>query len=990
MKNMLKLNIIPTKSKESLNNRDIFFILSLRSIFPSPKIKKSEAELFLTSNITSKEHDLLYRWNNTHISLSNTLYSEYTPSDLKQLLELKTHHTFPIPLELLGKKSKELLLSYYFIKGYQIEYKPPIFTNEQLQVINHIESQIPYMIVTNSGPGTGKTSCANERAYRLRHEKVLLISYTNEAINENYIRFKEYPKLKGIIGKKKYNRQINIATTDSLAGFLTYTGENTNINYDTQIRKAITLLQNSKPRIHYDHIIVDESQDIDNLRAELILTYFHKTNAKSICIFGDPRQQIKSNSGQWYIDLWTNKASFINITRIGLSQTHRFKNKRILDLTNDLSRRRTNIHHELSCETLTESQTPIQILSMENSRDDYQLKIIATYIKNLHDNDNVPYSEIAVVGPSLVKDNKTSGMAKRICSVFRDSELPCYTKSEGSYLPDAILFSTIHSIKGKEFDYLFIYGMSNFTDVYHMIPYSEAESLIYVLHSRARKQMYYFCPINNFQLPRGVLPSYTNIHEFKIPEIVYQEPENIYKDKYSSVTDLVSDFNITKFLMTNQFYLYEEEIFHITHLSQRPKDIDPRFWGVICGMIIEMILNDKYPSICRDFASRNYEVVSGKEYSKLLSQGQIIAGKNPDTGRTVISNDGVNILHVEEVLRLRSLILKNISDLTGSDIIFLARIYDFIISGTMMDRTEINIQEDFLKVAKSIEEKFGPSIDTEVQVSGFEICGAIDSIHEKYIIEFKTKIGSFTNEDKLQVWLYHIMYKNMEKIPILVNLQNGTCSVVKSNRTMSEWKYMLNSYVQLKTHCDLVTKRSNKIKSLNPNYIKPQYPINTFVIDTEFTGDQSHIFDIAIVNINDPYRSILQTVKIPDMYIPNAIAWSPMISRSLLENSYSINEIKRMLLKITELNPKSQLILCYYICNVDCSWCPEAKAIDLGANAKKYGKKNGIFLSGSQPPKLTDLYGSVAMPLDFQSHLKPHTALSDTLILYELLSLGIL
>jgi superfamily I DNA/RNA helicase len=90
-------------------------------------------------------------------------------------------------------------------------------------------------------------------------------------------------------------------------------------------------------------------------------------------------------------------------------------------------------------------------------------------------------------------------IAQRIHTVFKHVGVPCYTKTEGSYQPHGILFSTIQSVKGKEFDFVFVYGVSNYPESFHMIPYEEAEGLIFVLHTRARKRIIYLISNDNLQ-----------------------------------------------------------------------------------------------------------------------------------------------------------------------------------------------------------------------------------------------------------------------------------------------------------------------------------------------------------------------------------------------------------------------------------------------------------------------------------------------------------
>lgn len=86
-------------------------------------------------------------------------------------------------------------------------------------------------------------------------------------------------------------------------------------------------------------------------------------------------------------------------------------------------------------------------------------------------------------------------------------------------------------------------------------------------------------------------------------------------------------------------------------------------------------------------------------------------------------------------------------------------------------------------------------------------------------------------------------------------------------------------------------------------------------------------------------------------------------------------------------------MLTYYVCNVDVSWNnrPDTKNLDLSNEARQVSENNGTFMAGNMGPKLGELYTSLApYPLECQSHLSAHTALCDSLMLYELIKLGLL
>lgn len=984
------------------------FILSLRDISISSKLKASELEE-MVGIVTSEESKFLDYWNmlwkHQDIDGLTIYYASYSDAELKVYFELKTGHSFPIPLSFLGTKSKHQLISYYIFRKYPVFFSKKIWNADQKKLFN---SDIKGIVVVNASAGTGKTSCANERAFLLRDEGVLLISYTNEAINHNYSTLHEYPGTRGILGKKDYEKKLNVITTDSLAGRIL--GTLMSENHDQNIRSAIEKIQNDESIYSmfsipgrgnmYKHIIVDETQDIDDLRGELIMTFFRMLRVKSLCLFGDPRQRIREGCGQWYSQLWEQTYSFPylperdhpNVERIGFTYSYRFQNPALLELANILSMRRMNIHHTLESNIpMLPTSLPIEFIGLTDGYEDNQLENVASYIKNtLHLQHNVPYSEIVVVGPSLMRNNKTSSLAKRICTIFKDYDIPCYTNLEGSYHPRGILFSTIHSIKGKEFDYVFVYGISNYPNSFHMIPYSEAESLIYVLHTRARKKMYYLASYNNFELPRGVHqnmllsapPSPTKI--YKMNKDVEPEVHNYI------ISEVCNDFGINKLLSSNGFKLISLAKNNlVTSLYPPPNGINSRFWGIFCGMGVQMALTNSYLPAITKFASGTYINITKKDYESFKRKGLIVNGKDITTNQLIVCNDGINLPRPDEIDQLKIIMTISPSKLSFKQLILLTQIYDYILGDNMTSRYDISCDNElsiyplFDKIAKEIISRYGNSPRTEVHVNNYRLAGCIDIVINNRCIELKTAPRELQYCDALQAWLYSVIGSY---VPVVINLQTGQVMEVISEQSIERWKYIINAYTQIRIHSELIQYRLTK--AINKGFIPKSFNQNTYFVDTEFAG-KDIIFDVAAINANDIYRSLVQTINIAPECLSFATSWLKQ-PKELFTSSPKLVEVQDIFYHIQRLHASNKVQLDYYVSPVDCSWWIDSEKVDLSSNARQDALKKGYFISGVAPPKLTDYYGSVCHPLEFQPHLVPHTALSDALMLYELTVLGFL
>ena len=95
--------------------------------------------------------------------------------------------------------------------------------------------------------------------------------------------------------------------------------------------------------VKWDHIIIDEAQDVNHTQASLIEGVRYKCGVKRIMIAGDPRQELYEDSS-WFSSLWTNPPE--NAKKIFLRYNHR-SSKIIVDMLNDYSRHNfPTLHHD--------------------------------------------------------------------------------------------------------------------------------------------------------------------------------------------------------------------------------------------------------------------------------------------------------------------------------------------------------------------------------------------------------------------------------------------------------------------------------------------------------------------------------------------------------------------------------------------------------------------------------------------------------------------
>lgn len=184
--------------------------------------------------------------------------------------------SFPVPLSYLGENlKKNKIITYFKLKNLKCEVPKRTFTHSQTESIYNTG-----IVIVNAGPGTGKTTASCRRAFHFMNEGVIFISYTNAAVREDKNRMYEYP----------INNKILFCTIDSLAGKILASNGRTHDDieddheghsYDHSIRNAIS----SNMMISgYRHVIIDEAQDVDDLRFELIASLYNAGHFNSLAI----------------------------------------------------------------------------------------------------------------------------------------------------------------------------------------------------------------------------------------------------------------------------------------------------------------------------------------------------------------------------------------------------------------------------------------------------------------------------------------------------------------------------------------------------------------------------------------------------------------------------------------------------------------------------------------------------------------------------------
>lgn len=247
---------------------------------------------------------------------------------------------------------KNPITFYHQVNGEQSQYTPNITTDinvpqkwdtKQKAVIE--SGDINYSVI-EAGPGSGKTAVACKRVaylieeYDLEASKILLISFTRAAVKELRDRIKAFAQNPdNVVGLQictldSFTWQIVNGLTDSDPAELLGSYENNISNFICQLRDKDQHLLDYLDE--FEHVVLDEGQDLVGERAELALELLRNLNEDcGVTIFADSAQAIYGFTNEAAKDKLESgflEDSFTVIDRINTGDLHRFKKNTLVNV----------------------------------------------------------------------------------------------------------------------------------------------------------------------------------------------------------------------------------------------------------------------------------------------------------------------------------------------------------------------------------------------------------------------------------------------------------------------------------------------------------------------------------------------------------------------------------------------------------------------------------------------------------------------------------
>jgi len=385
--------------------------------------------------------------------------------------------------------------------------------------------------------GTGKTTLILSMARALSDKKILQMTYNKS------LKFEVREKI-----EKEEIINLNVHTYHSLA--VCYYRDTAFV--DNELRKIVTNKEKpQQPIPDIDILVLDETQDMTYLYFQFMCKFLFDTNKKvQLLILGDYMQGLYEFKGSdirylTFGDLIWEKHPLLvtkEFAHCTMKMSYRITNQ-IRDFVNEV------LIGDSRMDACRDDQ---QIQYIRNSRQNME-KIVYSEIIKLFENGINP-SDIFVLGPSVKGDRSN---IRRLENMLVERGIPCHVPMIESndidqrVIQGKIVFSTFHSVKGRQRKYVFVIGFdhSYFKFYARNLPRDVCPNTIYVACTRAQNGLYVLendtsptdRPIDFMKLSHVEMKTkpYINFRGMQKTLFIKEEEEELYTKVKITPTDLI-------------------------------------------------------------------------------------------------------------------------------------------------------------------------------------------------------------------------------------------------------------------------------------------------------------------------------------------------------------------------------------------------------------------------------------------------------------------
>ena len=344
-------------------------------------------------------------------------------------------------------------------------------------------------VMVDAVAGTGKTTLILSIAREMPDTKILQLTY-NASLRKD---------VKETVEKNDI-QNLTVHTYHSLAKrYYLSTGYT-----DTEIRRLLFKnmpLKEVSPK--YDMIVLDECQDMTLLYFQLMVKFIKDIDCNiQLLILGDYMQGLYDFKGADIRFLTMADQVWDGLTNL---TTHGFQ-KRTMKMSFRITNQMRNFVNDvmLGEERMNACRDGSVVTYVRNSRNNIS-RVVYGEITKLLENGVNP-SEIFVLGGSVKGANSN---IRRLENTLVEKDVPCHVPMlEGDKIDDRVIdgkvvFSTFHSVKGRQRKYVFVVGFDNayFRFNARTLPRDVCPNTLYVAATRATEGLY-LLESNNYATDR--------------------------------------------------------------------------------------------------------------------------------------------------------------------------------------------------------------------------------------------------------------------------------------------------------------------------------------------------------------------------------------------------------------------------------------------------------------------------------------------------------
>jgi len=321
----------------------------------------------------------------------------------------------------------------------------------------------------------------------------------DEKLIDNYINTLTGLEKNEVLIQAKYFKEFYNFYSNQLYG-----GENYYFDFDDLLYYSVKYIERltRDTKLRFDYIIIDEYQDISNIKYELAYKTAQRNNA-NVCAVGDDWQSIYSFSGSRIEYIYNFKKYFKGAKELKISKTYRNSQELINYSGEFIMRNNDQIKKKLISQKHIESPIVKRYFDSKVDLDD-EISCLKKTILEIH-KENPSHTILVLsryntlIDKCLSDKNLIDGIGTKI--IFKDFEnieidLMTMHKSKGLTFDEVIIIGLNEAFPKVSKDLSWIEMLYKNKPIKEAIPFAEERRVFYVALTRTKNHVYLLCDKN--------------------------------------------------------------------------------------------------------------------------------------------------------------------------------------------------------------------------------------------------------------------------------------------------------------------------------------------------------------------------------------------------------------------------------------------------------------------------------------------------------------